>query len=73
MRHDDVVNRDEDQLHDVPDEAHDAESDSAREGDLPELPGVRLGALLEQPLAVLCELVGRHDEVPDRVFLVSPE
>jgi len=70
---DDVVDRDENELDNIANEAHDAKAHCAGDGDLLELLGVRLGAPLDQAARVHAELIGALDNIPHRVALVGEE
>lgn len=70
---DNVLDRDKHQLDDVPDESHDSESHGASDRDLLELPSIRLGASLEEPLRVDDELQDCGNEPSQRLFLVGQE
>merc|ERR1719245_1216329 len=70
---DDVVDRDEDELHGVPDETHDAEANRAGNCDLLELLRVGLCAPLDEAARIHTELVSALDTVPYRVVLIGEE
>ena len=71
--HDDVVDRDEDQLHGVSNEAHDGETNGTGHRDLLELLGIRLGASLNQTARVHAKLNGTLHAVANWVVLVGQE
>eukprot|EP00306_Pavlova_sp_CCMP459_P008976 CAMPEP_0185155198 /NCGR_PEP_ID=MMETSP1139-20130426/281_1 /TAXON_ID=298111 /ORGANISM="Pavlova sp., Strain CCMP459" /LENGTH=100 /DNA_ID=CAMNT_0027720085 /DNA_START=615 /DNA_END=913 /DNA_ORIENTATION=- len=53
---DDVVDGDEDELHEETDEAHDRKANRCRHGDLAELSAIGLCAALDEAHAIACKL-----------------
>merc|ERR1719310_1296032 len=70
---DDVVDWDEDELHGVANEAHDAETDGASSSDLLELLRIWLSAALDQTARVVGKLNSTLDAVANWVGLVGHE
>merc|ERR1719377_147639 len=70
---DDVVDGDEDNLHEVADEAHHREAKRARRRNLLELLRIRLRATSDQSPGVLREVVEAHDDHANWIVLVLEE
>lgn len=69
--HNDVVDGDVDELDEEANEAHDAETDGGGERDLLEFLSVGLGALLDESIRVLEELLAWLDDFVDLVHLLQ--
>merc|ERR1719420_2902632 len=70
---DDVVDGDEDNLHEVADEAHHREAERARRRDFLELLRIRLRATCDESLGVLREVVEAHNNHANGIVLVLEE